>query len=170
MLKEIYFLLIAGLFALFFTTASNAESLIKKEVYSFKDKSGNLVFTDKRPIKQKNFKTQTIEAANFTGNVQSKGAAKSSYKQRVYADNTNNTIKSPRTVKLVVEDRKVVDKKSYKKKRRLKRCKAYKKKFTYYSAKMRSGYKSSEYEKLESKRKKYRKLLFNNCDTKTFDD
>jgi len=162
-----HFPLIAGLCVLFFSTSINAEGYIKKEVYSFKDTNGNVVFTDRQPAKKQSFKTQTIEAANSTGNSQDSYTFQGSYNQRIYS---NNTVNSPQTVRVIVEDGSVTKKKAYKKKRSLKRCKSYKKKFTYYSDKMKAGYKNSEYKKLEANRKKYKNLLFNNCETKTFND
>ena len=159
--------LIIGLCILIFSVSTNAEGFIKKEVYSFKDSSGNVVFTDRQPAKKQAYKTQTIEAANSTGNSQKSYTSHANYSQSVYSNNTNTT---PQTVRVIVEDGRVTKKKSYQKKRSLRRCKSYKKKFTYYSDKMKSGYKNSEYKKLESNRKKYKNLLFNNCETKTFND
>ena len=167
MIKIRHVSLITGLCALFFTASINAEGFIKKEVYSFKDSSGNIVFTDRQPAKKQAFKTQTIEAANSTGNSQNNYTPQDSYNQRIYS---NNSVASPQTVRVIVEEGSITKKKAYKKKRSLKRCKSYKKKFTYYSDKMKSGYKNSEYKKLESNRKKYKNLLFNNCKTKTFND
>ena len=166
MIKTNHFALISVLCALFITASIHAEGFIKKEVYSFKDASGNTVFTDRQPAKKQAYKTQTIEAANSTGNSQESGVPQNDYKQRVYS---NNTVNQPQTVRIIVEDGSAIDKKSYKKKRSLKRCKSYKKKFDHYSDKMKSGYKNSEYKKLESNRKKYKNLLFNNCETRLFD-
>ena len=169
MIKIKHYSLIVSLCITLFSATANAEGYIKKEVYSFKDKSGNIVFTDRQPTKKQTFKTQTIEAANSTGNSnrfnQNHKIPEPIYNQQVYLANNQ-----PQTVRVIVEQRGNTKKKSYKKKRSLKRCKAYKKKFTYYSDKMKSGYKNSEYKKLESNRKKYKNLLFNNCETKTFSD
>jgi len=167
MIKIKNFSLITSLCALFFTASINAEGFIKKEIYSFKGTNGNIVFTDRQPTKKQSFKIQTIEAANSTGNSQNIYISQANYNQRVYS---KNVVTSPQTLRVIVEDGSVTNKKSYKKKRSLKRCKSYKKKFTYYSDKMKSGYKNSEYKKLESNRKKYKNLLFNNCETKTFND
>lgn len=167
MIKIKYPFLIIALCALFISTSLHAEGFIKKEVYSFKDVNGNIVFTDRKPAKKKTFKTQTIEAANSTANNQDSYTSQASYNQRAYS---NNTVTSPQTVRVIVEDRNVTKKKVYKKKRSLKRCKSYKKRLAYYSDKMKSGYKNSEYKNLESNRKKYKNLLFNNCETKTFND
>ncbi|MEH6457261.1 MAG: hypothetical protein V7749_13110 [Cocleimonas sp.] len=167
MIKTNHATLLIALCALVFTATSSAEGFIKKEVYSFKDSSGNTVFTDRQPVKKQTYKIQTIEAANSTGINQNIGEPQNNYKQRVYSE---NTVSQQQTVRIIVEDGSIIDKKSYKKKRGLKRCKSYKKRFDYYSDKMKSGYKNSEYNKLESNRKKYRKLLFDNCDTRTFSD
>lgn len=155
------------LISLLFTNSSYAEGFIKKEVYSFKDKNGNIVFTDKQPAKEKVYKTQTIEAANST--------ADSQYTYQPEYSNTQSDITYQRenkeqVVRVIVEDGSAYDKKTYKRKRSLKRCSSFKKKFDYYSDKMNSGYKSKEYKKLEKNRKKYRDLLFKNCETRTFAD
>lgn len=150
-----------------FSAFVHAEGFIKKEVYSFKDKNGNIVFTDKQPAKEKIFKTQTIEAANSTGNSQY------SYQPeytKTQADDSYLRDNKEQIVRVIVEDSSAYDKKSYKKKRSLKRCSSFKKKFDYYSDKMNSGYTSKEYKKLEKNRKKYRDLLFKNCETRTFAD
>jgi len=47
----------------------------------------------------------------------------------------------------------------------LKTCRFYKKKFDWFSAKMRRGYTNNERDWLESNRVKYRDLLFWNCDS-----
>lgn len=136
-------------------------------MYSFKDKNGNTVFTDKQPNKELAFKTRTIEAANSTGNSQNNSIDQDRSTQQNYSNKPSASIQ---TVRVIIEDGSITKKKAYKKKRTLKRCKSYKKKLTYYSDKLKAGYKNSEYKKLESGRKKYRDLLFNNCDTKTFSD
>lgn len=167
MIKTNHATLLIALCALVFTPTTHAEGFIKKEVYSFKDASGNTVFTDRRPAKKQAYQTQTIEAANSTGNSQNNDVPQNNYQQRVYSE---NTVTQQQTVRIIVEDGSAIDKKSYKKKRGLKRCKSYKKRFDYYTDKMKSGYKNSEYKKLESNRKKYKKLLFNNCETRIFSD
>ena len=43
---------------------SYADGFSKKEVYSYQSNTGTPVFTDKRPIKSKQYNTQTIEAVN----------------------------------------------------------------------------------------------------------
>ena len=170
------FSLIIGLCTVFISVSVNAEGFIKKEVYSFKDKSGNSVFTDRQPNKKQAFKTQTIEAANSTANTLDELRDyddRSNSKHRNYSNQTylnNNSITQPQTVRIIVEEGRVTKKKYYKKKRSLSRCKSYKKKLTYFSNKMKAGYKSTEYKKLEANRKKYKNLLFNNCETKTFND
>jgi len=161
------FTIISMAFALTLSISVNAEGFIKKEVYSFKDKNGNIVFTDKQPAKTKTFKTQTIEAANSTANNQSNNTADYSNKPIDYSYKSE---RKEKVVRVIVEDGRTYDKKSYKKKRTLKSCKSFKKKFDYYSDKMNAGYKSSEYQKLEKNRKKYRNLLFKNCETNTFAD
>lgn len=166
MLKIKHFTLIVGAAALLFTSTINANGFIKKEVYSYKDASGNLVFTDKQPEKKQSYKTQTIEAASSTGNSQNSGVTRKSYQPKVYSSASYE----PQTVRVIIEDGNLIEKKKYKKRRSLKRCKSFKKRFDYYSDKMNSGYKNSEYKKLEKQRKKYRDLLFKNCDTRTFAD
>ncbi len=47
----------------------------------------------------------------------------------------------------------------------LKTCRFYKRKFQWFSERMRRGYTNSERDWLESNRVKYRDLLFNNCDS-----
>lgn len=148
--------------------SANAEGFIKKEVYSFKDKNGNLVFTDRQPVKKSAYKTQTIEAANSTGSSQNNANFNNNNNQDYSRSYSNNS--SEQTVRIIVEDRSAVKKKSKKTKKSVNRCKTYKRKHAYYSDKLKAGYKNSEYKKLESNRKKYRNLLFNNCETKTFAD
>ena len=165
MIKVKHLSVALGLCTLLFNMTASAEGFIKKEVYSFKDSNGNIVFSDKRPAKKQAFKTQTIKAANSTGNIEN------NYSTRITNNkNTYSSDHSTQTVRVIVENGKTTNKKSYKKKANLKRCKSYKKKLAYYSDKMKSGYKNSEYKKLESNRKKYRNLLFDNCETKTFND
>lgn len=144
------------------STSVSAEGFIKKEVYSFKDKNGNIVFTDKQPAKSKTFKTQTIEAANSTGSKSGEYLSQYDNNQNNYSN--NEPYNKQQVVRVIVEDGSLIEEKSYKKKRILKRCKSFKKKLDYYTDKLRSGYKNSEYKKLEKNRKKYRDLLFNNCE------
>ncbi len=165
--KTQLFTLNSFLLALIFSTSIGAEGFTKKEVYSFKDINGNIVFTDKRPITEKTFKTQTIEVANSTSDREYTNKQEYSNNQTDYSYKQEN---NERIVRVIVEDGRAFDKKSYKKKRTLKRCKSFKRKFDYYSDKMKSGYKNSEYKKLEKNRKKYRNLLFKNCKTNTFAD
>jgi len=124
--------LIIGLATLAFSTTINAEGFIKKEVYSYKDANGNLVFTDKQPAKKQSFKTQTIEAASSSANSQNTDIAENNYQPKRYSNNNNET----QTVRVIIEDGSLIEKKKYKKKRTLKRCKSFKKKFDYYSDKM----------------------------------
>ena len=114
------------------------------------------------------YKTQTIEAANSTGSSQDDDSFNSN-NNRDYSNvySNNNT---EQTVRIIVEDRSAVKKKSNKKKKSVSKCKTYKRKHSYYSDKLKEGYKNSEYKKLETNRKKYRDLLFNNCETRTFAD
>ena len=160
------FTTITALCMIIFHVSINAEGFIKKEVYSFKDKNGNLVFTDKQPNKNLVYQTQTVEAANSTANNQDTNTYDESHRR----NDSNNINNSVQTVKVIVENRSSTKKKSSKKAKSFKHCKTYKRKFAYYSEKLKSGYKNSEYKKLESNRKKYRNLLFNNCETKTFSD
>ena len=166
MIKTNPIALIVSLITLTFTMTVNADGFIKKEVYSFKDTSGNFVFTDQLPTKNQVFKTQTIEAANSTG--QENESSKRNYDQG--STYSNNLVSQQKTIRVVVENGSAANKQSHTKKRSLKRCKSYKKKFDHYSDKMNSGYKNSEYKKLASNRKKYKRLLFDNCDTRTFSD
>jgi len=161
---------ISILFCFFFTAPIHAEGFIKKEVYSYKDKNGNIVFTDKQPAKKQEFKTQTIEAANSTGNSQERYSVKYDNNQTHYSNNDSDNDNKEQVVRVIIKDGSLIDKKSYKKRRTVKRCKSFKKKFDYYSDKMNAGYKNSEYKKLEKNRKKYRDLLFKNCETRTFAD
>ena len=163
MIKAKHLSIALGLCALTLSITANAEGFIKKEVYSFKDSNGNIVFTDRKPAEKQAFKTQTIEAANATGNANNSFSTQVTNKQ-----NTSSSNHSSQTVRIIVDNGTTTSKKTYKKKANLKRCKSYKKKLAYYSDKMKSGYKNSEYKKLESNRKKYRNLLFDNCETKTF--
>ena len=167
MKKYTLFKLLTITFVITLTTSVNAEGFIKKEVYSFKDKNGNIVFTDKKPALEQTFKTQTIEAANSTKSNQNEFSYQEQNRQIVYI---NQEPSQEQLVRVIVEDGSVSDKKSYQKKRRLKRCQSFKKRFDYYSEKMNAGYKNSEYKKLEKNRKKYRDLLFKNCSTRTFSD
>lgn len=154
----------AGLCILCISATAHAEGFIKTEVYSYKDKNGNLIFTDKKPSEEKTFKTDIIEAANSSANSQDNALTHPDNKLKIYLNNTQQTIK------IIRQDRQLSNKKLSKKETSTKRCKTYKKKFTYYSNKMKAGYKNSEYAKLESNRDKYKNLLFNNCATKTFND
>lgn len=167
MIKLSHISIISTVLTLLLSTTINAEGFIKKEVYSFKDKNGNIVFTDKQPNKKLAFKTRIIKAANSTGNIQNNYIDQDRSAQQDYSNNSNSSVQ---TVRVIVEDGSITKKNAYKKKRTLKRCKSYKKKLAYYSDKLKAGYKNSEYKKLESNRKKYRNLLFNNCETKTFND
>ena len=169
MMQIKHYSLIIGLCTTLLSTSGSAEGFIKKEVYSYKDKSGNIVFTDRLPTTKQSFKTQTIEAANSTGNTNSY-SQNEVIPQHDYSHQANVSNNQPQTVRIIVEEGGFTKKKSYKKKRSLKRCKTYKKKLTYFSDKMKAGYKNSEYKKLEKNRKKYKNLLFSNCETKTFTD
>lgn len=144
-----------------YSSVSSADGFIKKEVYSFKSKSGTPVFTDKRPTRQQTYQTQTIEAAGSTPREISKNDHYSSTRP-IEISQTQTVIVSNKTSK--TKSSKI------KQKHNEKRCQRYKEKLTYYSDRMRGGYRSSEYTKLEKNRKKYRKLLFNKCETKTFSD
>ena len=153
------------LLILLLSGASYADGFNKKEVYSYQSKTGTPVFTDKRPIESRQYKTQTIEAAT------SSGSRKNNNSHSVI--NYNNSIEINQTQTVVYANKNSSKKKQHSKKQRtgkdhLKRCQRYKEKFDHYSDKMREGYKNSEYKKLEKNRKKYKNLLFNRCDTKTF--
>ena len=161
-MNKIFFPFLITLFTI--NSVVKAEGFIKKEVYSFKDKNGNTVFTDRQPTKSKTFKTKTIEAVNSTANTQY------TYIPQLESNQTNISSQNEQVVRVVIEDGNVTKKKSYKKKRSLKRCKSFKRKFDYYSDRLKSGYKNKEYKMLEKNRKKYRNLLFKNCETRTFDD
>ena len=117
-------------------------------------------------LNKQNYKTQTIEAAKSTAS---------------YSDFANTHYRNPAPLqrqytptlqpqRIIVEHRVTDQRKLQKKKRSIATCKYYKKKLAYYSDKMKQGYKSSQYKRLEENRKKYRKLLFNRCETKTFSD
>ena len=162
MIKRTQFFFILSLATLFLASSIHAEGFIKKEVYSYKDAQGNVVFTDRKPNKEKTFEIQTIEAANSTATTEQKELSPYRNTINVYKDTTQ-------TVRIIV-DKESSAKKSYKKKTSLRRCKKYKKKFTHYSDKLKAGYKNSEYKKLASNREKYKNLLFDNCPTKTFND
>ena len=149
---------------LLFSSTVTADGFIKKEVYSFKDKNGNLVFTDKKPSMNAKYSTKTIEAANSTGST-------ATAPQTVYFhDNANNKSRSQTAPIVRVKSKKRSSRKtkSYKKLNNQNRCHYFKRKHVYYSDKLKAGYKNSEYKKLESNRKKFRNLLFNHCETKTF--
>ena len=154
---------LAYLATLLISGVSYADGFSKKEVYSYQSNTGTPVFTDKRPIKNKQYNTQTIETVNPDSSRQTS----SSYK---IADNTKPIIINQ--TQTVVYSNKNSSKKKRGSKRKtkdsLKLCQRYKEKVDYYSEKMRGGYRSSEYKKLEKNRKKYKNLLFNRCDTKTF--
>jgi hypothetical protein len=149
------------IFTLICTTPGFSDGTISKDVYSFKNENGNLVFTDKKPVNNKLFKTRTIETAKSSTSETSHSEFNSEAR----------TINITQTQTVLAGDQPGKHKRSKNKKRNsTKRCQYYKEKLTYYSDKMREGYRSSEYKKLEKNRKKYRKLLFNRCDTKTFSD
>ena len=161
MTKIINTLHLVSILAIICSSASLADGSITKEVYSFKSKSGTPVFTDKRPIKQQNYQTQTIEAAGSTSRETSTN------------DHYSRTrpIEISQTQTVIVSNKTSKTKRSkIKQKHNEKHCQRYKEKLTYYSDRMRGGYRNSEYKKLEKNRKKYRKLLFSKCETKTFND
>jgi len=156
---------------LLLTSGSYADGFDKKEVYSYQSNTGTPVFTDKRPIKSKQYKTQTIEAT--TSNDNGNNSRKNNSSNTVI--NYNNSTLINQTQTIVYANKNSSKKKQHSKKQRtgkhsLKKCQNYKKKFDHYSEKMSEGYTNSEYKKLEKNRKKYRNLLFNNCDTKTFSE
>ena len=119
-MNKIYFPLLITLFTI--NSAVNSEGFIKKEVYSFTDKNGNIVFTDRQPTSSKAFKTKTIEAANSTADVQH------TYVPQFESNQTNVSSQNEQVVRVIIEDGNVTKKSSYKKKRSLKRCKSFKKK------------------------------------------
>ena len=145
---------------------SIADGFITKEVYSFNSKNGSPVFTDKKPVNKQNYKTQTIEAAKSTASYS--GFANTHYRNPAPLQRQYTPTLQPQ--RIIVEHRVTDQRKLQKKKRSIATCKYYKKKLAYYSDKMKQGYKSSQYKRLEENRKKYRKLLFNRCETKTFSD
>ena len=162
---------LASLLVLLLTSGSYADGFDKKEVFSYQSNTGTPVFTDKRPIKSKQYKTQTIEAA--TSSDSGKNSKKNNNSNTVI--NYNNSTLINHTQMVVYSNKNSSKKKQQSKKQRtgkhsLKRCQRYKEKFDHYSDKMREGYTNSEYKKLEKNRKKYKNLLFNNCDTKTFSE
>ncbi len=140
--------------------SSHADEVNKKEVYSYQSKNGTPVFTDRHPVKNKQYKTQTIETNAPVPNNHT-------VTHYTYSTQINN-------IQTIVNTNEYVDKKKqYSKKKTtgkhsLKRCQRYKEKLDHYSDKMRGGYKNTEYKKLEKSRKKYKNLLFKHCDTKTF--
>ncbi len=158
MIKNNYLVCIS---TLLISGISYADGFSKKEVYSYKSKSGTPVFTDKRPIKSRQFKTQTIEAAIPTTKRQNSNSYAITNNSRPIQINHTQTV-------VYAHKKSKHNKKQTKGKDGLKHCQRYKEKFDYYSDKMREGYRNSEYKKLEKNRKKYKNLLFNRCDTKTF--
>lgn len=161
MTKIINSLHLVCILAIIYSTSSFADELITKEVYSFKTENGTPVFTDKRPVKREKYQTQTIETA---------GSAPTEISKNDHYSNTR-PIEISQTQTVIVSNKTSKTKRSkIKQKHNETRCLHYKEKFTYYSNRMRGGYRSSEYKKLEKNRKKYRKLLFNKCETKTFSD
>ena len=159
-IKSTHFL---GIFAIAFLTSASADGVVSKQVYSFKTEDGTTVFTDKQPIKTNTYETHTIEAANSTvSNVSTSDR---------YITQAAQNINITQTQKVIIAHKnKQSIKRKVSKKSSTSRCQSYKEKLEYYAAKMRSGYTNSEYKKLEKSRKKYRNLLFNRCETKTFSD
>lgn len=153
-----------SILCLLLTTSGFADGFITTDIYSLKSKSGTPIFTDKKPEKTLNYITQTIEAADSTDS-----SRQQKYNYRIPAVQYSNT-QHKQTRKIIVEHRLAKRKKSKKKKSTVSTCKYYKTRFSYFSNKMKKGYKSSQYEYLERNRKKYKKLLFNRCETKTFSD
>ena len=152
--------------ALLLSSSNYADALNKKEVYSFQSKDGTTVFTDKRPAKASQYKTQTIESITpSTNNTNShtvthyNDSTQINHTQTIVYENQNS-----------IKKKKPSSKKHGKGKHSLSRCQRYKEKLDDYSEKMRSGYTNSEYKKLEKNRKKYKNLLFKHCDTKTFSE
>ena len=141
--------------------ASYADGFSEKEVYSYKSNTGTPVFTDKRPVKNNQYETQTIEASNPTPSSQNNN----SY---TIINNTRTVLTNHNQTTVYTNKKSKRSKKTNKGKASLKSCQRYKDKFDYYSEKLRKGYRNSEYKKLEKNRKKYRNLLFNRCETKTF--
>jgi hypothetical protein len=151
-----------GICALLLFSAAYADDAISKKVYSFNAEDGTPVFTDKQPLKSKAFKTHTIEVTGST--VQSVATQRYNHAQQP------QNIYITQTQKVITEHKGKKGKKIKSKKNSFSRCQSYKEKLEFYTDKMRSGYKGSEYKKLEKNRKKYRKLLFSRCETKTFSD
>ena len=148
---------LACLATLLISGVSYADGFSKKEVYSYQSNTGTPVFTDKRPIQSKQYNTQTIETTNPDNSYTVTNHTKPiiiNQTQMVIYSNKSSTKKKQGSKR--------------KTKGSLKRCLRYKEKVDYYSEKMRGGYHSSEYKKLEKNRKKYKNLLFKRCDTKTF--
>jgi len=124
---------------------------ISKKVYQFTSKKGTPVFTDKKP-KNKRYNTRIIISDKATG-VGSYPKNNQTYQSHNYPSYSYSSPRNSRGVK------------SNSKKRSLNTCKSYKRKWTYFSSKMRNGYQAKEYQYLESNRKKYRDLLFNYCNS-----
>ena len=143
-------------------TSAFADEVITKKVYSFKTEDGTPVFTDKKPHNNKTYETRTIEIANSIPSADNR--------EYGHTPQPTNNINITHTQKIIIEREVRQRKKSIKKKSSTSRCQSYKEKLEFYAEKMREGYTSSEYKKLEKNRKKYRKLLFNRCETKTFND
>ena len=151
-----------AIFSVLFFASAIADGVISKKVYSFNAENGTPVFTDKQPLKSRTFKTHTIEATEST--------AKNTTTQSYQVAQPPQNIVITQTQKVIVAHTGKKGKQKTSKKYSASRCQSYKEKLEFYAAKMRSGYKGSEYKKLEKNRKKYRKLLFSRCETKTFSD
>ncbi len=112
-----------GLFVLLLSGPSYADGFNKKEVYSYQSDAGTPVFTDKRPIKSKQYETQTIEAIA--------PSSKSNNSHTVTHYNNSTQINNTQTI--VYTNQNTSKKKQYSKKPRtgkhsLKRCQRYKEK------------------------------------------
>ncbi|WP_299880421.1 hypothetical protein [uncultured Cocleimonas sp.] len=153
-----------GLVVVLLSSSGHADGFNKKEVYSYQSTGGTPVFTDKRPTKSKQYKTQTIEVTEPNSKESNNSHTITTYNYSTQINNTQTTIYTTQNS----SKKKQHNKKFKTGKHSIQRCQRYKEKLDHYSDKMRSGYKNSEYKKLEKNRKKYKNLLFKNCDTKTF--
>ena len=140
------------------STAVSDESISNKtnskEVYNFTAENGTPVFTDMRP-KNLTYKTQQIK----TTDTPLSPPQNISNQQPSITHNTQ--INNNRTV--------IINQYNSKKTKQGKtrnKCKTYQKRLDDVLDKMRSGYTTSEYKRLEKERVKYRKLIFNRCESR----
>ena len=128
-----------------------------KKVFNFTDSGGTPVFTDRKP-KTTGFKTRTIQTRKVLNNSRIKPGSTTHYMTRNIQVNNNTTVINNNNY-LVGKGIRHLKKKGMKN-----HCKSYKARLDKVMDKMRSGYRPSEYKRLEKKRVKYRKLLFDKCD------